>query len=46
MRLDHEGEERRKLLAILTDQRPQIAPEVEPHPTGLPRRSWWPWQRG
>lgn len=46
-RLDREGEERRKLAAILTDQRP---PYVATAPTAEtsalpPRRSWWPWRR-
>lgn len=45
-RLDREGEERRKLAAILTDQRPR---PIEPSPAGpvspSPPRSWWPWRR-
>lgn len=44
-RLDREGEERRKLATILTDQRPQVAPEAEHHTAVSPRRSWWPWRR-
>lgn len=35
-RLDAEAEERRRLTALLTDQRPQPAA----------RRGWWPWRRG
>lgn len=35
-RLDAEAEERRRLTAILADQR---------LPPPAPRRSWWPWQR-
>jgi uncharacterized coiled-coil protein SlyX len=45
-RLDREGEERRKLAAILTDQRPrsvEVSP-AEPVSPPLPR-SWWPWRR-
>lgn len=42
-RLDREGEERRRLAAILTDQRP---PAAEPAPGPAPPRSgWWPWRR-
>ena len=41
-RLDAEAEERRKLTALLTDQR-EKAQESPPAP---PRRSWWPWGRG
>lgn len=45
-RLDREGEERRKLAAILTDQRsrPIEANPTDPVSTSLPR-SWWPWRR-
>ena len=46
-RLDREGEERRKLAAILTDQRPShaaSAPNGETVTTS-PRRSWWTWRR-
>ena len=45
-RLDREGEERRKLAAILTDQRsrPIEANPADPVPPSLPR-SWWPWRR-
>ena len=45
-RLDREGEERRKLAAILTDQRsrPIEANSADPVPPSLPR-SWWPWRR-
>ena len=35
-RLDAEAEERRKLSALLADQREQ---------TAAPRRAWWPWSR-
>lgn len=48
-RLDREGEERRKLAAILlTDQRPPAASSEAPKTaSSLPsRRSWWPWKRG
>lgn len=41
--LNRQGKERRKLSAILSDQRSQAAPELELHPAGLPRCSWWPW---
>lgn len=51
-RLDREGEERRKLTAILTDQRAQtmITPPPEASPAAAPteatpRRSLWPWSR-
>lgn len=50
-RLDREGEERRKLTAILTDQRAQtiITPLPETlsgaPPEAPPRRSLWPWSR-
>ena len=44
-RLDREGEERRRLTAILTDQRAQqpVVPPVEASPSASPepRRSWW-----
>lgn len=46
VRLDREGEERRRLAAILTDQRPRsvkVSP-TEPESPSLPR-SWWPWRR-
>lgn len=45
-RLDREGEERRKLAAILTDQRPRSV-EVSPAEPVSPSlsRSWWPWRR-
>ena len=45
-RLDREGEERRKLAAILTDQRPRPieASPTDPVSPSLPR-SWWPWRR-
>lgn len=45
-RLDREGEERRKLAAILTDQRPRPIETSPPSPVSpsLPR-SWWPWRR-
>lgn len=45
-RLDREGEERRKLAAILTDQRsrPIEANPVDAVPPSL-LRSWWPWRR-
>lgn len=36
-RLDREGEERRKLAAILTDQTPPAAPD----PVAASRRPWW-----
>ena len=47
-RLDTEGEERRKLMAILTDQRakpaePQTAP---PQPAPAPKRGIFSWFRG
>jgi uncharacterized coiled-coil protein SlyX len=42
-RLDREGEERRKLAALLTDQRPSVTPSA-PSET-VPPRSWWPWRR-
>ncbi|MFD2845190.1 helix-turn-helix domain-containing protein [Paracoccus cavernae] len=42
-RLDREGEERRKLAALLTDQRPSVTPST-PSETA-PSRSWWPWRR-
>lgn len=42
-RLDREGEERRKLAALLTDQRPSVTPNTPSEP--LPPRSWWPWRR-
>lgn len=46
-RLDREGEERRKLAAILTDQRPlHVATAPIAETAALPpRRSWWPWRR-
>ena len=44
-RLDAEGEERRKLTAILTDQRNRsaaLAPEIAALPPDVPaRRGWW-----
>jgi len=45
-RLDQEGEERRKLAAILTDQR-SLSVEVSPAEPVSPslHRSWWPWRR-
>ena len=45
-RLDAEGEERRKLTAILTDQRAQaiITPSPETEPTRT-KRGWWPFGR-
>ena len=44
-RLDREGEERRRLAALLTDQRPSVTPSAPPE-TAPPRpRSWWPWRR-
>ena len=45
-RLDREGEERRKLAAILTDQRSRLieANPADPAPPSL-SRSWWPWRR-
>lgn len=41
-RLDREGEERRKLTAILTDQRPSTAPDTPSHPPEQPKglRAW------
>lgn len=47
-RLDREGEERRKLAAILTDQRSpetSIKPPEAASATPQPARSWWPWRR-
>lgn len=47
IRLDREGEERRKLAAILTDQRPLSSPATLPpveNAPPTPRRSWWPWR--
>lgn len=45
-RLDREGEERRKLAAILTDQRPPAGlPETATRPDAPRSRSWWPWRR-
>lgn len=45
-RLDREGEERRKLAAILTDQRPPAGlPDAAAGPDATPSRSWWPWRR-
>lgn len=45
-RLDREGEERRKLAAILTDQRaPASLSEAATRPDAPPSRSWWPWRR-
>lgn len=48
-RLDREGEERRKLAAILTDQR-LSEDSINPFGTATvapqPARSWWPWRRG
>lgn len=45
-RLDREGEERRKLAAILTDQRPHSAGATTEEATSLPaRRAWWHWRR-
>lgn len=42
-RLDREGEERRMLAALLTDQRSSTkAPKIDSTST---RRSWWPWRR-
>jgi hypothetical protein len=46
-RLDREGEERRKLAAILTDQRPISSPATLSSMENIPpppRRSWWPWR--
>lgn len=44
-RLDREGEERRQLAAVLSDQRPPATSHT-PSETGpsVPR-SWWPWHR-
>jgi len=43
-RLDAEGEERRRLTAILTDQRGQAI--ITPPPETAPaKRSWWPFGR-
>lgn len=42
-RLDREGEERRKLAALLTDQRPSVTPSTSSET--VPPRSWWPWRR-
>lgn len=42
-RLDLEGEERRKLAAILTDQRGIAALESGDNAT-TQRRAWWPWR--
>lgn len=45
-RLDREGEERRKLAAILTDQRPLLAEAPSTETTSpLLRRFWRPWRR-
>lgn len=43
-RLDLEGEERRKLAAILTDQRGAAVSENRDTAT-TQRRAWWPWRR-
>lgn len=43
-RLDLEGEERRKLAAILTDQRALPALE-DKGGRATQRRAWWPWHR-
>lgn len=43
-RLDLEGEERRKLAAILTDQR-GIAVLESGNGATMQRRAWWPWRR-
>lgn len=43
-RLDRESEERRKLSAIITDQRRPETPSQLPKAT--PSRSWWPWRKG
>ena len=43
-RLDLEGEERRKLAAILTDQRGIAVLESGDGAT-TQRRAWWPWRR-
>lgn len=43
-KLDREGEERRRLTAILTDQRDKPAPAPEKAPAGAPvarERGWW-----
>jgi len=45
-RLDREGEERRKLAAVLTDQRlPATSGSLSETAPPAPR-SWWPWRRG
>lgn len=45
-RLDREGEERRKLAALLTDQRPSsVTPSAPSETTPPPPRSWWLWRR-
>lgn len=42
-RLDAEGEERRRLTALLA---PQVdRPPTAPQPSQVPRRSWWSWAR-
>lgn len=43
-RLDLEGEERRKMAAILTDQRGTVLSESW-DTTKTRRRAWWPWRR-
>lgn len=43
-RLDLEGEERRKLAAILTDQRGTAVSEGR-DAAKTQRRAWWPWRR-
>lgn len=42
-RLDAEAQERRRLTAILADQRAKPEPAAEP--PAPPRRRWWPWRR-
>lgn len=43
-RLNLEGEERRKLAAIVTDQRGTTVSESQDTAT-TQRRAWWPWRR-
>jgi hypothetical protein len=48
-RLDAEAVERRRLTALLVDQRP-VPPAASPEPASVspepaPTRRWWPWRR-
>lgn len=44
---DREAEERRRLTALLADQRPATSPAApaESNSRAAPRRSWWLWRR-